>query len=355
MLGESALAELAADIKANGLCDAITVFEGQVLDGRNRLAACHLAGVEPRFQELEAGDPAAFVISKNVRRRDLTPGQRVAAVLRLEELVEDLRKGAKRAQVRKPASVSPPVDEQKARQDVLSRVAAATNTSRGLVGQVDRVRKADPELFEKVAAGKVEPKKAERIIKRRERSQDLDDWRASQGSRPVASEPPSVVLADPPWRYEFSETDSRRIESQYPTATVDEIIGHAPATAPDAVLYLWATAPKLLEALRVLDGWGFAYVTHAVWDKEKPGMGYWFRGAHELLLVGTKGAISPPPPEARLGSVLREKRGKHSAKPECAYRLIEAAFPKAAKLEMYARRRREGWIAQGHEAAAVQP
>lgn len=97
-----------------------------------------------------------------------------------------------------------------------------------------------------------------------------------------------VIYADPPWRYDFSKSNSREIENQYPTMSVDEICSLKVPTADNAVLYLWATAPKLLEALRVMDAWGFEYKTNAVWDKQIIGMGYWFRGQHELLLVVEK-------------------------------------------------------------------
>ena len=40
----------------------------------------------------------------------------------------------------------------------------------------------------------------------------------------------------------------------------------------NCILYLWATAPKLLEALEVMDAWGFTYKTQAIWNKEIIGM-----------------------------------------------------------------------------------
>lgn len=170
------------------------------------------------------------------------------------------------------------------------------------------------------------------------------------------SEVVEVLLADPPWRYDFSETDSRQIENQYPTADAEEIARHlelpwAPQLADDCVLFMWATAPKLREAFVVLDGWGFEYKTHAVWDKEKIGMGYWFRGQHELLIVATRGSFSPPESDKRFPSVFREKRdSKHSKKPDCVYQAIEQMFPKAVKFEMYSRQSREGWLSGGNES-----
>ncbi len=100
-----------------------------------------------------------------------------------------------------------------------------------------------------------------------------------------------VVYADPPWEYDFSSTTSRQIENKYPTMTVDEIKTMTLPETKNAVLYLWATAPKLIEALSVVIAWGFEYKTCLVWDKEIIGMGYWFRGQHELLLVGAEGCF----------------------------------------------------------------
>lgn len=164
---------------------------------------------------------------------------------------------------------------------------------------------------------------------------------------------PTIILADPPWRYSFSRSDSRRIENQYPTMTTDEIATYAFPRAASSVLYLWATAPKLLDALIVMEAWGYTYKSNAVWDKERIGMGYWFRGQHELLLVGTRGRdCHPPQPQDRRPSIIRERRGRHSTKPVEVYEMIEAAYPQHVKLELFARALRPGWLAMGNEIAA---
>jgi len=182
--------------------------------------------------------------------------------------------------------------------------------------------------------------------------QRIREWEQSDKlDKPTAD----LILADPPWQYDFSETTARRIDNQYPTASVDDICRHltedwAPHVATDAVLFLWATAPKLREALQVLAAWGFEYKTHAVWDKQKIGMGYWFRGQHELLLVGTRGNKAPPKGSSRVSSVFSEARKSHSKKPECVYVAIESMFPDDRKFEMYARKKRIGWLCGGNEA-----
>jgi N6-adenosine-specific RNA methylase IME4 len=167
-----------------------------------------------------------------------------------------------------------------------------------------------------------------------------------------------VILADPPWEYEFSETDNRKVENQYPTLGLDAIKSLPesdptfPPLAGNAVLFLWATAPKLKEGLQVMEAWGFAYLTNAVWDKEVMGMGYWFRGQHEHLLVGTRGGFQAPAASLRQPSVFRERRGRHSAKPECVYAALEAMFPGAARVELFQRTPRSGWAGWGDQLPA---
>jgi len=81
MLSEEEIADLAADIKANGLIHPIVLDgEGQLIDGRNRLAACKVAGVEPHFTTLNGHHPIAYILSSNVRRRQLSKGQQAMFV-----------------------------------------------------------------------------------------------------------------------------------------------------------------------------------------------------------------------------------------------------------------------------------
>lgn len=82
MMSDDELAELADDIKAHGLINPIIIdSDGLVLiDGRNRLRACEIAGVEPRFEHFHGNDPVSLILSLNVARRHLTKGQQAMAV-----------------------------------------------------------------------------------------------------------------------------------------------------------------------------------------------------------------------------------------------------------------------------------
>jgi N6-adenosine-specific RNA methylase IME4 len=197
-------------------------------------------------------------------------------------------------------------------------------------------------------------REAKRVTRNEERLQE----RAAR-ARPT---PPAVegcyrlIVADPPWQYEHVETESRAIENQYPTMTLDEICALEVPAADDCVLFLWATSPKLAEAMLVIDTWGFDYRTCAVWDKEVIGMGYYFRQQHELLLVAVRGSMPVPEPSARVSSVIRARRGRHSAKPGAAYTLLEQMYPDFGaedRVELFARAPRKGWAAWGNDPAVA--
>lgn len=72
---------LVADIREHGQRDPIIVLDGQVLDGWHRHQACHKAGASPLIEQYDGNDPRAFVLSRNLHRRNLTASQRAAAVV----------------------------------------------------------------------------------------------------------------------------------------------------------------------------------------------------------------------------------------------------------------------------------
>src|SRR4051794_8695766 len=81
MMTDDELASMAEDILANGLIHPIVLdAEGVLVDGRNRLRACAIAGVEPTFRQLDGEDTEAFIVSANLARRDLTKGQKAMAL-----------------------------------------------------------------------------------------------------------------------------------------------------------------------------------------------------------------------------------------------------------------------------------
>lgn len=87
MLPDDELAELAEDIKARGLLQPVVLDpDGRVLDGRNRLAACELAGVDPEFVGYDGDDPDGYALAVNIARRHLSKGQKAMVVATAEKI-----------------------------------------------------------------------------------------------------------------------------------------------------------------------------------------------------------------------------------------------------------------------------
>jgi len=90
LMGDDELLTLAHDIEQNGQNHPITLVGDLVLDGRNRLRACELIGLEPKFEQLREGrSPVAFVISENLRRRNLDESQRALLGARAQSMFEE--------------------------------------------------------------------------------------------------------------------------------------------------------------------------------------------------------------------------------------------------------------------------
>ena len=160
-------------------------------------------------------------------------------------------------------------------------------------------------------------------------------------------------MADPPWRFEvYSEETGmdRAADNHYPTLPTPDICALQVPAAKDAVLFLWATAPMLLDGLAVMEAWGFSYKSHVIWHKPRMIMGYWARGKHELLLIGTRGDVPAPTPGTQFVSVIDALSGAHSAKPAQFADTIARMFPTVPKVELFARAPRQGWDVWGNES-----
>lgn len=178
-----------------------------------------------------------------------------------------------------------------------------------------------------------------------------------------------VIVIDPPWSY-GSGAGRGVAKNHYRTvgadtrsaiglaATIDAIASLVPIdgwAAPDCALYVWVTNTHLPAVFPIVDRWGFEYKTTLTWVKTdaesrpRTGLGWFYRGATEHIILATRGSYSIPS-ELRETNVLHATRGAHSAKPEAFYDLIERTSPNQARLDAFARRRRFGWHVWGNES-----
>jgi N6-adenosine-specific RNA methylase IME4/ParB-like chromosome segregation protein Spo0J len=197
---------------------------------------------------------------------------------------------------------------------------------------------------EKVSA-RTELKKQERAVRERELGEKqiaLPDGKYG------------LIYCDPPWQFKTRSDKGmdRSADNHYPCSPTDKIgeIAIQEIADKNCVCFMWATAPMFPDALNLLERWGFTYKTHMIWVKNKMATGYWFRNQHEILVVGTKGLVPAPAPGSQFSSVLMCDVKEHSVKPDEFYKIIESYYPTFKKIELFARRPRDGWTAWGFDA-----
>lgn len=126
-------------------------------------------------------------------------------------------------------------------------------------------------------------------------------------------------------------------------------------TNDDCALFLWGVWPSIFDTQRVMNAWGFEYKTKAwTWVKAKKtgfafhfGMGYYTRANDEPCLLCVKGKM--PVAVHNIQALIYAPVREHSRKPDDQYRKIEALYPDMKYLELFARRKREGWDSWGNE------
>lgn len=159
-----------------------------------------------------------------------------------------------------------------------------------------------------------------------------------------------LVYIDLPWKYDLELSGS----PDYKTMTLEEMKEEIKIPAAEnCIMFMWATNPKLLDALALLEYWGFTYKTKIEWIKMKddhlqPGTGYYAFGCDEMLLIAIKGSPGTPVVKAKPNSVIiAPKTSTHSEKPKKFYEIIEGMYPAKNKIEMFARNKRDGWTSWG--------
>lgn len=352
-MSEAEFAALREDIREHGVRQPVLVYRGEVLDGRHRLEACRELDIEcPAVEWDGSGSVVDVLVSLNLKRRHLSPSQAAIAAARALPFYEAEAKQRQLSQLKQGTARPVPAEiPEREKGDARDHAARAFGTSPRYVSDAKRLLDEAPEQAQAVERGEVTLSKVKSAEKRTARTQAI--VRQAAGARALGELRPSpVIYADPAWRYEFTRSETRAIENQYPTMSQEEIAGLSVPATDDAVLFLWATSPKLLEALAVLEAWGFEYRSSLVWVKDRIGMGYYARQRHEWLLVGTRGELPVPAAENRPDSVIEAPREDHSEKPEAVYERIERMYPEyeGLWLELFQRRPRPGWQGWGFEA-----
>lgn len=212
MMDQAQLQDLADDIKKNGQLQFIWLYEGMILDGRNRYAACQLAGIQPKTKDYTGDEPTAFAVSLNDKRRHMGAGVRAAVAAELEPFF------AKDAERRYEATVGrPKKDQEKLTEKIPSITSTGINAKKEgeptkdrrenaarfeaakSVGVNDRyvqdakkIKQEAPEVFEKLKAGKISVQDAKREVAKL----PVDDWRKDERERQAKVKAGKTVVAN---------------------------------------------------------------------------------------------------------------------------------------------------------------
>lgn len=439
LLEGEAFEQLCADIAEHGLRTPIVLTPGSgedddedlVLDGRNRYRACLQLGIRPHFEHYRGDDAVAFVISTNLRRRHLDESQRAMVAAK----VAGLGHGGDRVseQGAKMRLAVPTQDQAAAMLNVGKRSVqharvvqdhgtpelaqaveqgkVAVSTAATLVELPPEQQRRVPQMTrQEILAAAKEINRQARDERRTERVQRIA--KIESQNRPIDGSlgQHSVHYWDPPWEYEEGTTDdTRQIANKYPPMKLADICALPVQSlcTPDAVMYMWTTAPKVEEAFEVMRAWGFTYRSQIIWHKTtnaaaellamadvvrkaieeitgkpavtpndlsgllvqlkaladgmsgkelgKMGMGYWARIEHEILLIGTRGKFPTPPSSLLPRSVIAAPLGDHSAKPHLFAEMLERLYPELSKFEGFCRSPRAGWTVFGNQSAEKLP
>ena len=267
-------AVLVADIGERGIAVPLEVnSRGEVLDGRHRLRAAGELGLESvPVRVVESEDELAYILRAAINHRHLDASQRAALALELDEHTQRREEARARrlANLRRGPDVATLPHRGERTREIAARSAGVSPRT---IQDAETVRLHDPVLFEQVRQGRLPAHVAARSVRRAQRDSTLV-------SPPLPDGAFELIYADPPWQL-GNPTSAYAPENHYPTMALEEIKALEVPSAEDAVLFLWAVASKLPEALEVMAAWGFEYKTDLVWVKDWIGLGTWVRHRHE--------------------------------------------------------------------------
>ena len=386
MIAGDELAQLVDDIRAHGVREPVWLYDGKILDGRNRYMAAKKAGAQIQTREFTGSPLEAieFVWSLNRTRRHMNSSQAAVADAKRNQMTDayaPVREAAKERQVQAgkthgrgqeklkekiPEPIFAPImpdgvdyvrhggsiwrkPESSAQTRDIRAKTAGTNPK--YIDLADRLVKERPDLADQVEAGKKTLSQVTREIRQEE-------------LRERTPAPPTgkyrVIYADPPWKYNDAMAISKNglgesygpAEAHYPAMTISELCALPinDLAEENAVLFLWTTSPLLEDTFKIINAWGFKYKSSFVWDKVKHNMGHYNSVRHEFLLVCTRGSCTPDVKKL-FDSVQSIEREEHSRKPEEFRQIIDTIYTEGQRIELFRRGDApSGWKAWGNEA-----
>jgi N6-adenosine-specific RNA methylase IME4 len=383
--------ELAESIKELGLLNPITVNEdGTLIAGMHRLEACKLLGYEEiKVNKINLNLLLAELaeIDENLIRNELHWLESDKQLKRRKAIYEELHPETKqgntteRAEVKRHNVVLQKTFTEdtsdklgQSQRNIQRSVARAEN----IIEEVeDDIKELDITKTEGTILARFEPEQQKKIIEVKKQKTDFsikeivqeikkEEKKAvrielieqqiediEQGLLPELNGLFDVISVDPPWPYEGQNKNitsfdavGRRVANPYPEMSIEDIKKIQMPLMDNAVVLLWTTHKFLPDAFEILKQWNLEYKATLVWNKEKIGMGAWFRMQCEFCIVGVKG--KPYWENTTFRDIINEPRREHSRKPDLFFEMIEK-ITMGRRLEYFSREKRNGWEVFGND------
>ena len=347
--------QLEANILNEGIREPIITWNGYIIDGHNRYDIATRFDLEYKTTSKHFATEESvkeWMILNQFGRRNLSNYQRSVLALQLEEVFKEkakdnLSKGGKGFLISEKVNTN-------------KEISNIANVGKDTIAKVKKIQeKAPEEVKQKLATGEVSINAAYKEIKKEEKKEQRIEEINKQlieietGNMPELEGLFDVISVDPPWNYEgenknITSFDSvgRRVANPYPEMKTEQIKKIELPLKKDSIVFLWTTHKFLPDAFQILKEWNLEYKATLVWNKEKIGMGAWFRMQCEFCLVGIKG--KPYFENTKYRDILTEARREHSRKPDCFFSMIEE-ITLGRRLEYFSREKRNGWEVFGND------
>ena len=385
--------ELAESIKELGLLNPITVNEdGTLIAGMHRLEACKLLGYEEiKVNKINLNLLLAELaeIDENLIRNELHWLESDKQLKRRKAIYEELHPETKQG-------TAGAIGKHNSANEIISSAKTFTEDTADKLGQSQRniqmsvaraeniieeveddIKELDITKTEGTILARFEPEQQKKIIEVKKQKTDFSIKEIVQeikkeekkierieliekqiediekGLLPELNGLFDVISVDPPWPYEGQNKNitsfdavGRRVANPYPEMSIEDIKKIQMPLMDNAVVLLWTTHKFLPDAFEILKQWNLEYKATLVWNKEKIGMGAWFRMQCEFCIVGVKG--KPYWENTTFRDIINEPRREHSRKPDLFFEMIEK-ITMGRRLEYFSREKRNGWEVFGND------
>lgn len=348
-------------VEHGGARDPLVVWASKgtltLLDGHNRYEICTRLGLPFDIEEMSfknRDDAADWMDRNQLGRRNLTHDAFTMLLGRRYKRAKKAHGGDRKSsdQIEHLKSSAKKIGDEH---------GVSPATVRRAEKFFDEVEKT-PELKKAVEQGrpvlqvKRELKEQAREARREENRKKIAAVPEPEKAAAVAQARYATIVIDPPWDWgdEGDQDQLGRARPDYSTMSLEQLeqLDVGGLADDDCHIYLWITNRSLPKGFRLLEAWGFRYITAITWVKPHFGMGNYFRGQTEHVLFGVKG--SQPLKRKDAGTVFEADRGPagHSSKPPAFLELVESCSP-GPFLEMFSRSCRAGWVAWGENTNAA--